>query len=117
MNKQQKGRRGEDIAARFLEEKGYRIIQRNFRYDRGEIDIIAQDGMELVFVEVKSRENEAFGLPEESITPSKEEQLKKVAEGYLFERGIDTQPCRFDVVAITFVEGNPKIRLLQNAIT
>ena len=117
MNKQEIGRWGEELAARFLEEKGYRIIQRNFRYDRGEIDIVALDGLEIVFVEVKARESDAFGPPEESVTPHKEEQLKKVAEGYLFERGIENQPCRFDVVAITFGGGKPNIRLLQNAIT
>lgn len=117
MNKHQKGRLGEDLAARFLEEQGYRIIERNYRYDRGEIDIIAQDGTILVFVEVKSRESASSGPPEESVTPSKEEQLKKVAEGYLFERNIEHQPCRFDVVAITIVDGKPGIRLLQNAIS
>lgn len=116
MNKQRKGRLGEDIALRFLEGKGYRIIDRNFRYDRGEIDIIAQDGTDLVFVEVKYRETEAFGSPEESITPFKEEQLKKVAEGYLLEHNLEDQACRFDVVAITVVDGKPRIRILQNAI-
>ncbi len=116
MNKHQKGRLGEDLAARFLEGKGYRIIERNYRYDRGEIDIIAQEGKDLVFVEVKLRETEAFGTPEESITPFKEEQLKKVAEGYLFEHNLEDQACRFDVVAITFVDGKPSIRVLLNAI-
>jgi putative endonuclease len=113
VNRQQKGRLGEDLAAQFLERKGYRIIERNYRYDRGEVDIIAQDGRDLVFVEVKLRETEAFGSP---ITPFKEEQLKKVAEGYLFEHNLEDQACRFDVVAITIVDGKPRIRLLQNAI-
>lgn len=116
MNKHQKGRLGEDLAAHFLEGKGYRIIERNYRYDRGEIDIVAQDGNDLVFVEVKLRETEAFGSPEESITPFKEEQLKKVAEGYLFEHNLEDQSCRFDVVAIVLADGKPKIRILQNAI-
>ncbi|MGA3245765.1 MAG: YraN family protein [Bacteroidota bacterium] len=116
MNKHQKGRFGENLAAHFLEGKGYRIIERNYRYDRGEIDIVAQDGNDLVFVEVKLRETEAFGSPEEAITPFKEEQLKKVAEGYLFEHNLEDQSCRFDVVAITLADGKPKIRILQNAI-
>jgi putative endonuclease len=116
MNKHQKGQLGEDLAAQFLQEKGYRIIERNYRYDRGEIDIVAQDGKDLVFVEVKLRETESFGSPEESITPFKEEQLKKVAEGYLFEHDAEDQQCRFDVVAITFVDRKPVIRILQNAI-
>jgi len=116
MNKHQKGRLGEDLAAQFLEGKGYRIIERNYRYDRGEVDIVAQDGTELVFVEVKLRETEEFGSPEEAVTPFKEEQLKKVAEGYLFEHALEDQSCRFDVVAITYVGGKPRIRILQNVI-
>ncbi len=116
MNRQQKGRRGEDLAAAFLGERGWKILDRNYRYDRGEIDIVALDGSEIVFVEVKARESDAFGAPEESISPFKEEQLKKVAEGYLFERNLEGQTCRFDVVAITFGAGRPVIRILQNII-
>ena len=116
MNKRQKGRAGEDLAATFLEQKGYQIIARNYRFDRGEIDLIAMDGKELVFIEVKTRHTGAYGSPEESITPFKEAQLKKVAEGYLFQHQIEEQACRFDVVAFTFENGKPQIRVLQNAI-
>jgi putative endonuclease len=107
---------GEDLAASFLEGEGYRILARNYRFERGEIDIIAMDGGELVFVEVKTRETEAFGAPEESITPFKEEQLKKVAEGYLFEQAIENQQCRFDVVAITLRSDHPEIRILKDVL-
>jgi len=107
---------GEDLAARALAERGYRILERNYRFERGEVDIIAMDGEELVFVEVKTRETDAFGAPEESITPFKEEQLKKVAEGFIFERHLEGQTCRFDVVAITLRKGNPEIRILQDVL-
>lgn len=107
---------GEDLATTFLEREGYKILERNYRFERGEIDIIAMDGNELVFVEVKTRETEAFGAPEESITSFKEEQLKKVAEGYLFERKLENQNCRFDVVAITLRTNHPEIRILKDVI-
>lgn len=115
MNKRTKGLEGEQLAATFLEQKGYRVLERNFRFDRGEVDLIAQDGNELVFVEVKTRFGDRFGTPEEAMTPKKEEQMKKVAEGYLHVRNIEEQACRFDVVAIAFVGGKPQIRLIQNA--
>jgi putative endonuclease len=115
MNTRTKGLEGEDLAAAFLEQLGYRILERNFRFDRGEIDLIAKDGEELVFVEVKARHSESFGLPEESVTLAKEDQMKKVAEGYLWERGVAEQACRFDVVAITYLNEKPQFRLIRNA--
>ena len=114
MQTRAKGAAGEELAANFLTQQGYRILERNYRFERCEIDLVAQDGNELVFVEVKARHSEKFGSPEESVTDEKEERLKKAAEGYLVERGIENQPCRFDVVAITFAGGKPHIRLIQN---
>jgi putative endonuclease len=114
MSDRSTGTQGEELAARFLETHGYQIVERNFRSGRGEIDLIAKDGGELVFVEVKSRRSSQYGEPEESITRSKEAQLKRVAEGYLFHRGIENQSCRFDVVAITYDQRTPVIRLIQN---
>jgi len=90
-------------------------VERNYRFDRGEIDLIASDGDELVFIEVKARRSDAFGPPEDAVTPQKEEQIRRVAEGYLFERGIEDQSCRFDVVAVTFTSGETDIRLIRNA--
>ena len=115
MNNRKKGTEGEDLAAIFLEQNGYRILERNYRYDRGEIDLIAKDGDELVFVEVKARHTAEFGSPEESVTGIKEEQMKKVAEGYLLQHQMQDQACRFDVVAITFADRRPQIRLVRNA--
>jgi len=115
VNRREQGLRGEDVAARYLEGLGYRIVERNYRFERGEIDLIARDGDELVFIEVKARRSEAFGPPEDAVTPQKEEQIRKVAEGYLFEREIKEQSCRFDVVAVTFTRGETDIRLIRNA--
>jgi putative endonuclease len=109
-----KGDAGESMAVDFLQNEGLRILQRNYRFDRGEIDIVAEDRDELVFVEVKSRRTRSHGSPEESLTPSKEAFLKRTAEGYLLEHHIDRRPCRFDVIAVEWVSGQPEIRHLKN---
>jgi len=108
-----RGNAGEDLAAEFLKQRGMTILQRNFRYDRGEIDIVAEDKGEIVFVEVKSRRTLNFGTPEEAITPQKEFYLKRTAEGYLLQRGLENGACRFDVVAIDWKGGQPEIRHLK----
>jgi putative endonuclease len=114
-NRRSQGSAGEDLAVRFLEEQGFLILHRNYRYGRGEIDIVAQEGKELVFIEVKMRRSTQWGEPEEAVTPAKRLQIRKVAEGYFDEHDIDEHPCRFDVVAITFKNGKPEIRLMRDA--
>lgn len=110
------GKKGEEIAEELLRSKGYKIIKRNFRFGKGEIDIIAKDGDCLVFVEVKSRKNLDFGEPEYSITKSKQRQLKKIAEAYFYINGIDEQLCRFDVITIVGENKNEmKINHIENA--
>ncbi|MGZ4886863.1 MAG: YraN family protein [Candidatus Aminicenantales bacterium] len=94
------GQTGEAIALKFLRRKGYAIVETRFRFLRGEIDIVARDRKTLVFVEVKLRTGEAFGRPEESVTPAKQRQIRKVAEGYLLRHGLGGVDCRFDVIAI-----------------
>jgi putative endonuclease len=93
---------GETIAADHLRKLGYDIIETNYRFARGEIDIIARDGEDLVFCEVKTRESLQTGPPEFAVTPAKQQQIRHVAAGYLYERGFDEMACRFDVVAIVF---------------
>ncbi len=115
LNRRKKGAQGEDLAARYLSRKGFRILERNYRFERGEIDLIAEDGDELVFVEVKARRSKSYGEPEDAVTPQKEEQIKKTAEGYLFEHQIEDRPCRFDVVSILFSNGKAEIRHIPNA--
>ena len=98
------GRSGEDIACRYLQGKRYEILARGYRMFRGEIDIIARDGETLVFVEVKARADESHGRPEESVTPGKQRQIRKIAQGYLLEHPSPGVDCRFDVIAILFLE-------------
>ena len=115
VNNREQGRIGEDLAVEFLTKKGYHILQRNFRFDRGEIDIVAQHGNELVFIEVKARRTATYGEPEDALTPAKCEQIRRVAEGYLLEHDIHDQSPRFDVVAIMFDAKVPVIRHLEDA--
>jgi putative endonuclease len=115
INRRIQGKAGEDLAASFLEQKGFKIIKRNYRFERGEIDLIAEEGDELVFIEVKARRSTAYGTPEDAVTEEKQEQVHTVAEGYLFEHDIDNRPCRFDVVAIEFKNDKADIRHIRNA--
>ena len=115
MNNRKQGIVGEALAVDFLVKKGYRIIERNYRYERGEIDLIAEDGAQLVFVEVKARRSKRYGMPEDAITKTKCEKLWKVALGFLAERGREDSAYRFDVVAIEYVNDAPVIRHLVDA--
>ena len=111
------GRGGEDAAAAYLAANRYRIQARGFRFGRGEIDIVAWDRETLVFVEVKTRAGEGFGTPEESVTASKQRQIRRLAEGFLarFRIPSDT-PCRFDVISLgRRADGAPEIRHLKDA--
>jgi putative endonuclease len=99
------GRTGEAIALKFLRRKNYTILETGFRQFRGEIDIIALDRKTLVFVEVKMRTGGAFGRPEESVTPAKQHQIRKVAEGYLLRHRLGDVDCRFDVISIRTQDG------------
>ncbi|HMN23200.1 MAG: YraN family protein [Ignavibacteriaceae bacterium] len=116
-NKRDIGKEGEDIAAKYLIEKGFNIIARNYHYStKGEIDIIANDKNQLVFIEVKSRINLEYGEPEYAINPKKIRQIKKMAELYLFDKEIEEADCRFDIVAIILGDGkNPEINHYENA--
>lgn len=93
------GIEGEETAVRFLKKKGYRIVSRNFKSPVGEMDIIAEDGDTLVFVEVKTRTDDSFGHPFEAVTHRKQEKLRKVALSYLKHSRRD-MPSRFDVLSI-----------------
>jgi putative endonuclease len=115
VDRRQRGISGEDAAAEYLQSKGYRILERNYRFRRGEIDIVAQDGATLVFVEVKARHSREFGTPEEAVTFRKRNQLRKIARGYLFDRKIDGRECRFDVIGIEYENGTPLLRHLKDA--
>ena len=112
------GDKGEELAVEFLESEGYSIINRNYRYGKGEIDIIAKDPEQegLVFVEVKSRKSLEYGAPENAITRNKIKQLKRIAELYLYEKEINEILCRFDVITVMMLPNQkPQIEHFINA--
>lgn len=104
------GRWGEKVAAHFLEAKGYVIVERNWRTGRGELDLVAQDGSTLVFVEVKTRRGQEYGTPEESITPRKQEKLLELVQNYLTNHQLGEAEWRVDVVAIELDKGGKLLR-------
>lgn len=95
---------GEEKAARFLESRGYRILERNFHSRYGEIDIIAENGEFLVFAEVRLRKTSHYGSPEASVDIRKQEKLRRTAEFYLQTHDTEKQP-RFDVIALRAKDG------------
>lgn len=110
------GRIGEDLACRHLKKQGYIILDRNFRTRQGEIDIIAEQGDTVTFVEVKARQGRACGHPLEAVTPAKCRQISKVALQYIAENGLENRAARFDVVAVTLETGKePELLIVQNA--
>ncbi|MBI2411597.1 MAG: YraN family protein [Deltaproteobacteria bacterium] len=109
------GERGEDRAEALLRKNGYRIIERNYRCARGEIDIVARDGETIAFVEVKTRSSEDFGGPKYSVDKRKQRKLTEVAVHYIAERGIRDTDLRFDVVSIVVKDGAYKTELIKDA--
>jgi len=101
MDRAETARRGEDAAAAYLERIGMQVIERNWRTQAGEIDIVALDGDEIVFVEVKTRRSERAGTADEAVSPAKQRRVAKLATSYLRDAGAGADtPVRFDVVAI-----------------
>ncbi|NIM57598.1 MAG: YraN family protein [Candidatus Aminicenantes bacterium] len=98
------GKLGEKTALNYLIDNKYKIVTRGFRLFRGEIDIIAYDQKTLVFVEVKARRSTDYGFPEESVTPSKQRQIRKIAEGFMAKNSLQDLECRFDVISLSFDE-------------
>lgn len=107
---------GEDLAVEYLQQNGYKILERNFRSRLGEIDIVARDKDTLCFVEVKTRTSIEQGHPFESVSFFKQRKLARMALSYLKYKNFLDSPARFDVIAILFDEkGGKKIELIQNA--
>ena len=93
------GKKGEDAAVRYLRQKGYEILERNWVYERYEIDIIARDEEFIVFAEVKTRSSSQWGNPEEAVSKGKIKRIVEAADFYLNENDIDC-PARFDIIAL-----------------
>jgi len=109
------GKLGEQMAAAYLQEAGYQILERNYRCPFGEIDIIAREDDTLVFVEVKSRRSENFGLPQLAVGPDKQRRISKISLYYLQSHRLDAENVRFDVVAILLRPENSSIELIKDA--
>ncbi|GAB3246579.1 YraN family protein [Larkinella harenae] len=108
------GRQGEDEAIRYLQRKGYDILERNYRHQHAEIDLIAQLGKLMVFVEVKTRSNTRFGNPETFVNYTKARLVMKAAEHYLFAKDWPYD-VRFDVVAVTVLPDQIAINHIEDA--
>lgn len=110
------GREGERLAERYLARKGYRILDRGWTCRTGEIDLVAVQGDEVVFVEVKYRKGGGFGAPEESVTPAKQTRLRRAARTYLSVAGAEDARYRIDVVAIETSRGHTAVRHIEAAV-
>lgn len=117
--RQRLGRTGERLAAEALIGRGYRILERNFRCSYGEIDLVAEDEHDLVFVEVKTRRGTLYGRPEEAVTLHKQRKLLEVASSYLDLHSCADRSWRIDVVAVQFSARGQfeEIRIYQHAVT
>ena len=113
---QNTGLHGEDIAVSFLETQGYSIVARNYRQRFGEIDIVAQDGETLVFVEVKTRRSDRFGSPFEAIDTRKQIKISRMAQDYISRNNLEDCSARFDVVAIRLKQDSaPEVQHICDA--
>jgi putative endonuclease len=99
-SKRELGMYGEQLACEFLIEKGYRILERNWRCRLGEIDIIAQTGKYTVFVEVKTRTSSRYGLAVEAVDRHKQSKLRRLAQSYIAMRSLKNPHIRFDVICV-----------------
>jgi putative endonuclease len=109
------GKIGEDLACAELERRGYVVIERRYRRQSGELDIIARDGRTVVFVEVKARDGREFGEATEAVTRLKQRRMTHLALDYLARHRLTECACRFDVVTIHVENGLPVVELFQNA--
>ena len=113
---QKTGPQGENIAVSFLEKQGYIVLVRNYRQRFGEIDIVAEDGDVLVFIEVKTRKNDRYGSPFEAVDIRKQKKLSMMAQYYISRNKMEDRAARFDVVSVLLNQGShPEIELIRDA--
>lgn len=113
--KQEIGKLGEDLATKYLEQQGYKVIERNFECRQGEIDIIAIDieKNELVFIEVKTRTNLKYGKPIEAVNQNKQKHLTKAVRYYLYSRHLENEFVRIDVIEIYLYNHKYKVNHIK----
>lgn len=113
-NKRSLGSEKEELATKFLTERGVEVLTKNFYFHGGELDLIAKDGEYVCFIEVKYRKSTRYGFPEEAVTVSKQRKILQGARVYLYQNHYPTDtPCRFDVISIY----NEEINWIQDAFT
>ena len=115
METKSKGSIGEILAERYLNNLGYKFIARNYTCKFGEIDLIYKDKDYYVFVEVKARLDDRFGLPREAINFKKQRKIKRVAEFYLISNNLYDKNCRFDCIEVLGNEKDSKLEYYKNA--
>lgn len=109
------GKLGEELAAQYLVQQGYRILEQNYRYDRAEVDIIAQKEEDiLVVVEVKTRNSDFFGDPQDFVTPGKIKQIVKATDEYVVSNDLDVE-VRFDIIAVLKNSKEERLEHFENA--
>jgi putative endonuclease len=120
------GRQGEALAAAYLENEGYVVLDRRYRFERAELDLVCfharkdgRPGGEIVFVEVKTRSSNRFGRPEDAVLPAKRRSIAHAAKAYLYERKMEGALSRFDVVSISLggKHAEPIVRHFKHAFT
>ena len=114
--KQKTGSEGENIATKYLQQNGYTVLERNFSCNQGEIDIIALDNKEIVFVEVKTRTNTNYGLASEAVNRQKREHLKRTIKYYIHLRNLEDEYIRIDVIEIYIKNKKAYINHIKQAI-
>lgn len=114
INNNQHGREGEETAVAYLKAQGFEILERNWRFRRYEVDIIARKKDLLAIIEVKTRKSNTFGEPEIFVSLKKQNFLIAAAHQYIIERDMDCE-CRFDIVAITQLNNNPTVKHFEGA--
>jgi putative endonuclease len=113
-NKSELARKGEELAAAHLTSKGYSVLQRNLRIGQGEVDIVARQGEEIVFVEVKTRSSAYLTEPVQLVPVSKQRQLLRLADRFLKDKNLDS-PARFDIVIVVHNSMYSKIEHIEDA--
>ena len=115
MNRRSLGRGGEEIAWEHLRRAGYALVEKNFRSRYGEIDLVVEREGVIVFVEVRSRRGDRFGNALESVDWRKQRQIGRMAAEFLARRRLHDRRARFDVVAVEWQDGEPRIEHVENA--
>ena len=110
------GKIGEKLAVKYLKKQRYKIITTNFYTNRGEIDIVAKDGVEFVFIEVKTRCNENFGKPAEAVTYFKQKHMYQAAQYYIYKSNQNIKYIRFDVIELYIKNGKIRINHIKQIL-